>query len=616
MLRILGYHQKQKPLFAVSGVFLYFCMQKDCYANSTYDFDIMRIRRIIFVLGLLLFMTVRPAPAQETAYYFVGWLNNWSTSDQNYPLTQQPDGVTWEITLPAAGDGGWFKIAPASAYGQQDFWNLLLCAPYDGCRELTGTMSWDSQGAWLLPNLSGVESYTLRIIPSTMQYELVAHDQSSPPAYSGTLPVLYINTEKEVTSKETYVTGTCYIDALGLEGYSSLGSADSLLSLQMKGRGNYTWSSFEKKPYRLKFDTKQAPLGMKKSKHFALMANADDNMGFLRNTVGFELSRMMKLDYTPEQRPVELILNGHYLGLYMLTEQIRVSKNRVNVVEQADNETDTDNVTGGWLLEIDNYKEPTQVKLKEPNGSTLMVTYKSPEVLSDVQLNYLTNFLKATDAAIYNNDKNSTEWEQYIDIDALARYYIVQEVMDDGESFHGSCYMHKDRGADTKLVFGPVWDFGNAFSSSYDKFIYVDPPFEQFWIGEIARYPHFQQTVREVWHTFLGEEYPHLEAFINDFIAKIASAAVKDGERWPQYSQNPLVDRQNYFMYRLTKKVNFLIQEWGDATNIVDASLKNEKRMNHKWYTLDGRQLDGYPQQRGIYVHDGKKVVVKKEVNP
>jgi hypothetical protein len=449
-----------------------------------------------------------------------------------------------------------------------------------------------------------------------MQYELVAHDQSSPPAYSGTLPVLYINTEKEVTSKETYVTGTCYIDALGLEGYSSLGSADSLLSLQMKGRGNYTWSSFEKKPYRLKFDTKQAPLGMKKSKHFALMANADDNMGFLRNTVGFELSRMMKLDYTPEQRPVELILNGHYLGLYMLTEQIRVSKNRVNVVEQADNETDTDNVTGGWLLEIDNYKEPTQVKLKEPNGSTLMVTYKSPEVLSDVQLNYLTNFLKATDAAIYNNDKNSTEWEQYIDIDALARYYIVQEVMDDGESFHGSCYMHKDRGADTKLVFGPVWDFGNAFSSSYDKFIYVDPPFEQFWIGEIARYPHFQQTVREVWHTFLGEEYPHLEAFINDFIAKIASAAVKDGERWPQYSQNPLVDRQNYFMYRLTKKVNFLIQEWGDATNIVDASLKNEKRMNHKWYTLDGRQLDGYPQQRGIYVHDGKKVVVKKEVNP
>ena len=65
-------------------------------------------------------------------------------------------------------------------------------------------------------------------------------------------------------------------------------------------------------------------------------------------------------------------------------------------------------------------------------------------------------------------------------------------------------------------------------------------------------------------------------------------------------------------MNRLTKKVNFLIQEWGDAASIVDASLNNkEKILNNKWYTLDGRQLEGYPQQRGIYVHDGRKVVVK-----
>ena len=233
----------------------------------------MRIRKILFVVGLLLIVTIRSACAQETAYYFVGWLNDWSTTDQTYPLTPLSDGQTWEITLPAAGDGCWFKIAPASAYGQQDFWHLLLCAPYDGCRELTGTMSWDSKGAWLLPNESDVDSYTLRIVPSTMQYELIPHDQSTSQSYSGTLPVLYINAEEEVASKETYVKGTYYIDDLGLEGYSSLGSADNPLPLQIKGRGNYTWTGFEKKPYRLKFDSKQTPLGMKKSKHFALLAH-------------------------------------------------------------------------------------------------------------------------------------------------------------------------------------------------------------------------------------------------------------------------------------------------------------------------------------------------------
>ena len=29
------------------------------------------------------------------------------------------------------------------------------------------------------------------------------------------------------------------------------------------------------------------------------------------------------------------------------------------------------------------------------------------------------------------------------------------------------------------------------------------------------------------------------------------------------------------------------------------------------WYTLDGRQLSGKPTQRGLYIINGKKVVIK-----
>ena len=29
------------------------------------------------------------------------------------------------------------------------------------------------------------------------------------------------------------------------------------------------------------------------------------------------------------------------------------------------------------------------------------------------------------------------------------------------------------------------------------------------------------------------------------------------------------------------------------------------------WYTLDGRKLDTKPTQKGMYIHNGKKVVVK-----
>lgn len=565
------------------------------------------MRQRIILAALCFLLTVLNIKAGESAYYYVGWLNNWSTTDKSYPLTLQDDGLTWEVTIPAPdGVSGWFKIAPASAYGKDDFWNLLYCAPYDGCRELSGTMEYGNKGAWLLPDVVGAESFTIKIQPSTMQY-LIVPNVGDP--WSGTLPVLFIDTESEVNSKEVYVKGKYYIDALGLEGYQSLGTKENPLPLQIKGRGNWTWTGFNKKPYRLKFDSKASPLGMKSNKHFNLLANADDHNAFLNNTVGFQLSRLLKLAYTPEQRPVEVVLNGDYIGLYMLTDKIRVEKNRVNIVEQSDEETDPQNVTGGWLLEIDNYDEENQIRMTESNGYTLRFTYHTPEVLSDVQKNYITDFLKATDRAIYNTDKTSTEWEQYIDIDALARFYIVQEVMGDGESFHGSCYMSKDRGENTKLVFGPVWDFGNAFGCGTNRFIYVDPPFEQNWIGEIAKYPRFQQRVKAIWQPFLGDNYPQLDGFIDDFILQISDAAANDGRRWPEYSQSNINDRKNNFKNKISQKVNYLRQQWGNGISSI-WTVPDDEADDDCWYGLDGRKINGVPTRHGLFIHKGRKVVL------
>ena len=64
--------------------------------------------------------------------------------------------------------------------------------------------------------------------------------------YSGTLPVLYIQTENNATivSKDYYLNATYYVDALGLTGYENLGSASAPLTMEIKGRGNYTWKDF------------------------------------------------------------------------------------------------------------------------------------------------------------------------------------------------------------------------------------------------------------------------------------------------------------------------------------------------------------------------------------
>ena len=393
--------------------------------------------------------------------------------------------------------------------------------------------------------------------------------QASPYGYSGTLPVMFINTDSgnEITSRDEYVTATYYIDNLGLDGYTSIGSADAPLTLQVRGRGNYTWTGFDKKPYRLKFDAKAKPLGMNSSRHFVLLAHADDNMAFLRNTVGFELSRRLGLNYTPNQQPVELVINGTYRGLYMLTENIRIAKDRVNIFEMEDNATD--DVTGGWIVEIDNYDDPAQIKITEGNGETLRITYKTPEILSTEQHNYLTQQMNAIDDAIYVADKASQQWEQLVDIDTLARFYIVQEIMDNAESFHGSCYIHRDRGADKKWVFGPVWDFGNSFHRGTDKFIYTDPPFGQTWIGEIARFPRFQSVVTALWRKFLGESYESLDSFIDSFIGQISTAAAYDAQRWPSYGNSNVSSCASDFKNMLGQKVSWLTGKWGEANSIA-----------------------------------------------
>lgn len=386
---------------------------------------------------------------------------------------------------------------------------------------------------------------------------------------SNTVPVVYLTTDsgKDITSKEEYVTGTIYVDAKGIAGYENAGSASAPLVTELKGRGNWTWNGFDKKPYRIKMDKKASLLNLTTDKSFNLLAHADDNYGFIRNTAGFALSRYFGLNYTPTQEPVELFLNGDYKGLYFLVDHIKVSSNRVQIEEQEDNETNAENITGGWLLEIDNYSEDPHITIKkgcnDPFGEEMWFTYKSPEELSYQQEAYITNFLTKTTCAIYSEDKTSTEWEKYIDMDTLVNYYLVYEIMGNREGFHGSCYMHKDRGADTKLIFGPVWDFGNSLWDMSDTFIYEEYPYGIKWIDEIAKYPRFQTAVRKRWKEKRGELMAYLIQEVDAFIAKINNASQCDCKKWPEYGNKNVISRKEAFYDIIEHRLSWLDTQFG-----------------------------------------------------
>ncbi|MBP3671327.1 MAG: CotH kinase family protein [Bacteroidaceae bacterium] len=390
-------------------------------------------------------------------------------------------------------------------------------------------------------------------------------------SYSGTVPVIYINTENgtPITSKEDYLQATYYLDPMGCDGIEAIGSETAQEALEIRGRGNWTWNGFDKKPYRIKLGSKTAIMGMNKSKHFALMANADDELSGLRNAVGYQLARMLDMPWTPEAKPVEVVLNGEYIGLYFLTETIRVDSDRVNIVEQADEETDPLAITGGWLVEIDNYDTDPHVRITEGNGERIIFTYKTPEILSKEQETFLREQMTTIDNAIYSKDKNSTTWEEYIDLDRLVRFYIVQEILDNAESFHGSCYMHRNLGENEKWLFGPVWDFGNTFRRGGGQFIYENPPYGQTWIAEIAKFPRFQEKVKEIWLQLRENNFNEIYTYIDNYVENNEAAIQADDVRWPDYGSQNVKGDGTTMKNNIRERVAFLAEHWGDVVQDV-----------------------------------------------
>lgn len=283
------------------------------------------------------------------------------------------------------------------------------------------------------------------------------HEGDDSKLYQATnLPMVVINTAgaQDITSKENEITSTVYI--ISEDGTNLLVDEQT----GVRGRGNASWE-FPKKPYRLKFSSKRSPLNAPaKAKKWTLINNYGDKT-LMRNILAFELSRCVDLSYTPFCHPVDVFLNGEYKGCYQLCDQIEVNKNRVNVTEMEDNDT-SDNISGGYLIEIDAYANGEDYWFTSNKG--IPVTIKSPEE-GEAQKNYIRTFFNQMEAAVFapNFDDEQNGYRKYLDLDSFLKHFIVGELAGNTDTYW-SVYMYKERDSD-KLFTGPIWDHDLSFEN-------------------------------------------------------------------------------------------------------------------------------------------------------
>jgi hypothetical protein len=260
------------------------------------------------------------------------------------------------------------------------------------------------------------------------------------------LPILYLDTQygAKILSKEDYVKATVSLE----EG----GELSEELPCNVRGRGNTTWY-WSKKPYLLKFDTKTSFFGFPAHKRWILLANFMDKT-LMRNLVAMKVSSMTSLDWTPRCRSVELVLNGEHMGTYVLIEQVRVDKNRVNIKD-------------GFLFESDfhfdneiQWIDPHGRSVEFSNGIPFGIKYPDSDEITPGQVQEAKDLVSRIAEVIYGPDFSDPEkgYASVIDVDSFIDYWIVFEVMGNHELGNpGSVYYSWERGG--KLKAGPCWDF-------------------------------------------------------------------------------------------------------------------------------------------------------------
>lgn len=372
---------------------------------------------------------------------------------------------------------------------------------------------------------------------------------------NGKVPRIDINMPYSASSinKESYLDAKISISGYGV--YDDFSD-----SVQIKGRGNSTWG-YAKKPYRLKFASKVKPFGLTKGKSWVLLANAQRG-ALMANAIAMKVGQLTNVPYANHIIPVELYINDEYMGSYMFTEHVGLSNNSVDVDEEL-----------GYLLELDSYydenykfrsgKYNLPVNIKDPDLSEYNEEQRE-EKFNDIQADF-----QIFEDALYNNEEIS----EYLDLDAAARFILVNELVLNKELCHPkSTYFWKGDlySTDSKIVFGPLWDFdwafgyqdtGNYFEINYrTKLLSMGTEGRNFFEA-LMNNEEFLKHYYKVWKEFTENRYiEEIKEYISDYYTFVEPSFINNQYLWGdgdsygsriEQMQNWIQKRQKYIVANL-----------------------------------------------------------------
>jgi hypothetical protein len=402
---------------------------------------------------------------------------------------------------------------------------------------------------------------------------------------SSNLPIIVINTNSQTIVDEPKITANMGIINNGEGNRNNI--TDSFTDyngyIGIELRGNST-QNFPKKPYLIETrdslgeNLDVSLLGMPEDNDWILLASYIDRT-FIRDPLAHYLSTIMG-KWSNRSRSCEVVINGEYMGVYILIEKIKRGKNRLDIKKLTADDTSSTKITGGYIYEITGFGGDF--------GENRLLHYPDIEDITDGQLAYIKkyddDFRAVMLTSTYNDSVNG--YEKYIDTDSFIDEIIIQELMRNSDAYGWSGYFHKNR--DQKLNAGPVWDFdqssGNSSYMEGEKttgWILGNSSWQPFFWKTLFNDSGFNNKLRIRWNELRKDKFSdtNISAFIDSCAGYLEESQDRNFTKWPilgvfTWRETTGYEKRDTYQKEVDYFKNFMVQRaaWMDSQLKVETS--------------------------------------------
>ena len=315
-------------------------------------------------------------------------------------------------------------------------------------------------------------------------------------------------------------------------------------SANIRYRGNSSLH-FDKKNFLIKLvdekgeEKKTALLGMAAGDEWVLHGPFLDKT-LMRNYMWYNIGGEI-MDWAPNVRFCELLVDGEYRGVYVLTESIdrgETSRIRISKYNEGDPFTSyivrldrgVDGDGQSMYKVLDNFSHYAR---KTPG--LLDIKYPGSKYLTEELNRYITEDISKFEKALYSYDYDDKKlgYKAYIDLDSFVDYFIINEFTQNYDAGRFSTYLYKDVRGKLHLA---IWDFNNCCDN------YQEQPLARegfsfpnvVWYYMLTKDDDFTDAVirryRELRQTWLNEDY--LCRYIDDVAAYLGDAKDRNFAVW------------------------------------------------------------------------------------